>query len=108
MLAETPQPSGGLLLIFLLFLLGVAAAHVAIVGMGCLWALRAGRGTQGALVGFLLVGIVEVLYVIVAVPSLFRGEPNYYFASALLPLGAQVTLYLGARRGSGRVGGPGA
>ena len=81
MLAETPQPSGGLV----------------VVGLGCFWAWWAGRGSTAALVGFVIVGAVETLYVTAAVPTLFRGEPNYYLAAAALPLAAQVALYLVGR-----------
>ena len=106
-LAETPQPSGGLVVVILLFLLAVLLAHLVIVGLGCFWAWWAGRGSTAALVGFVIVGAVEALYLTGAVASLFRGEPSYYLAAAALPLAAQVGLYLVARTRGPRAGRPG-
>lgn len=96
-LAETPQPSGGLVVVILLILLAILLAHLVTVGLGCFWAWRAGRGSTPALVGFVIVATVEALYLIGAVASRFRGEPSFYLAAAALPLAAQVGLYLVAR-----------
>lgn len=101
MLAESPQPDGGLVVVILVVLLGVLVAHVAVVALGCIWAWRAGRGSRLALVGLAIVGALEVLYLMGAVPGLLWKEPNYYLASAALPLAAQVALYAGARAGRG-------
>ena len=106
-LAETPQPSGGLVVLILLFLLVVLLAHVVFVGLGCFLAWWAGRGSTAALVGFVIVGAVEALYLTAAVASLFRGEPSYYLAAAALPLAAQVGLYLAARTRRPPSDGPG-
>lgn len=100
-LAETPQPDGGLVVIILVILLGVLVAHVAVVALGSFWAWRAGRGSRLALVGFGIIGALEVLYLMAAVPGLLRGNPSFYLASAALPLAAQVALYAGARAGQG-------
>lgn len=106
MLAETPQPDGGLLLILILVLLGFLVAHVVVVSLGCFWAWRAGRGSQSALAGFLLVAAVEGLFIGIAVISLLEGSLNLYFGSAVVPLAAQVALYVGAGGGRATAGEP--
>lgn len=96
-LAETPQPTGGQVLVLLLILAGVLIVHVAVVVLGCVWAWKAGRGSASALIGLAVVAALEALFVLVAIPSVVRGEPNYYLAWAAVPLVAQLALWAGAR-----------
>ncbi len=44
-----------------------------------------------------IVGALEALFVLAAIPSTVRGEPNLYLASAAVPLVAQLALWAGAR-----------
>lgn len=101
MLAETPTFTSGEMLLILLVLVGVVAVAVTTFALGCFWARRAGRGSKPALVGWLVVASLEVLFLLPTLPGVLRGE---LFVTAV-PLGAlacQVALYLTARgeRGS--------
>ena len=96
-LAEAVSFTEEQMLVILLVILGILAAHVVAAGLGCLWAWRAGRGSQLALVGWLAVLGLEVLYVLMAVPGVLQGEPNAFLMSAALPLGAQAFLFARSR-----------
>lgn len=103
MLAETPTFTSGEILLILLVLVGVVAVAVATFALGCLWAWRAGRGSKPALVGWVVVASLEVLFLLPTLPGSLKGE---LFAVAP-PLGAltcQVVLYLTAKGklGAGR------
>jgi len=96
-LAETIKLSGTEVLIILLVLVGILAIGVAVLGLGCLWAWRAGRGSQLALAGWVVCGTLEGSVVLLSLVDLLRGRVN---ALAIIPaaaLAAQVGLYLAAR-----------
>ncbi len=103
MLAETPTFTSGEILLILIVLVGLVAVAVATFALGCLWAWRAGRGSKAALVGWVAVASLEVLFVLPSLPDALRG--GLFAVSA--PLGAltcQVVLYLTAKGklGAGR------
>jgi hypothetical protein len=97
-LAETVSFTEEEILVIRLVLLGILAAHVVVAGLGCFWAWRAGRGSQPSTVAWLVVLAIESMYLAMALPSLLRGEPNFYLGGAAVPLAAQVLLFLGARK----------
>lgn len=97
-LAETPQPSGSLVFLILLVLLAVVVVHLAAVILGSVWAWRAGRGSQPSLVGFVLIGSFESLYLLGTLSSVVQGEPNLYLGWVAVPLLAQIVLYIASRR----------
>lgn len=96
-LAETVSFTEEEMLVILLVLLGILALHVVAALLGCFWAWRAGRGSQLALVGWLLVLALEGLYVMMAIPSLLEARPNLFLSSAAVPLAAQLFLFTRAR-----------
>lgn len=97
MLAETPQPDGGLLLVIILVVLGILAMAVATMALGCLWAWKAGRGSQLALGGWVACFTVEGFILLFAVGGLVSGKPHLLLFAPALAVAAQVALYLGAR-----------
>jgi len=96
MLAETVKLSGGEVLIILLVLLGMLAVVLAVVVLGCVWAWKAGRGSETAKVLWIVCASLEALALLSAAPSALFGRS---FA-AVFPagaLGAQLALYFGAK-----------
>lgn len=96
-LAEAVSFTEEQMLVILLVILGVLALHVVAAALGCVWAWRAGGGSQLALVGWLVLLGFEVLYVSMAVPGLLGGEPNLLLCSAAVPVAAQLFLFVRAR-----------
>jgi hypothetical protein len=96
-LAETIKLSGTEVLIILLVLLGSLLAVVAVMGLGCLWAWRAGRGSQLALAGWVVCGTLEGSVILLGLASLLRGQVNAVGTVPAGALAAQVGLYLAAR-----------
>ena len=105
MLAETPQLIDGEVLVFLLVLLvAMLLATVAVFALGCLWAWKAGRGSQPALVGWILVASLEAFALLLGVLSLLDGTVNLFLTAPLGALAVQAALYAVARdkeRGGG-------
>jgi hypothetical protein len=96
-LAETIKLSGTEVLVILLVLVGILAIGVAVLGLGCLWAWRAGRGSQLALAGWLVCGTLEGAVILVSLVDLVRGRINPLPSIPAAALAAQVGLYLAAR-----------
>jgi len=96
-LAETIKLSGGEVLVILLVLIGMAVVAAAFLALGCVWAWRAGRGSQAALAGWIVCAVVEGLLLLQVIGSLFQGRPNFLGAVPAGALAAQVGLYLAAR-----------
>ncbi len=96
MLAETITFTDEEILVFLVVLLAFAALTLTAVVLGCIWAWLAGRGSQRALVGWVIIGSLEGLVLLSAIPGLFSG-PNLFPLLPLTVLGLQVGLYLGGR-----------
>lgn len=95
-LAETPTFGGPEILVILLVLLGILAASAAFVTLGCVWAWMAGKGSQRALVGWIVLGSLEVLLLAASIPDLVSGASRF----VVLPLAAialQVALFLRGR-----------
>ena len=105
MLAETPQLIDGDVLVFLLVLLvAILLAAAAVVALGCLWAWKAGRGSQPALVGWILVASFESYLLLHGVLILLGGTGNLFLIAPLGAIGVQGALYAVARekaRGGG-------
>lgn len=90
-LAETVSIDGGALLLILVVLLVLAALWCALMVLGCVWAVRAGRGSRRALTGWVIVSVLEVL------PAL--GGLGTILAVPGLAFLVQVGLYAWARNG---------
>ena len=102
MLAETVSIDGGTLLLILAALLVVLAVTVAIVVFGFVLAPRAGRGSQQALVWWVIIVTVEALYALGGVAAILSGDFSIF---GLLPpaiIAGQVALFLQARKDAGR------
>lgn len=97
MLAETIKLSGTEVLIILVVLVGILASGLAVLGLGCLWAWRAGRGSQLALAGWVVCGTLEGAVVLLSLVDLLRGRINPLPVIPAAALAAQVGLYLAAR-----------
>ena len=102
MLAETVSIDGGTLLLILAALFVALAIAVAIVVFGFVLAPRAGRGSQRALVWWVVIIAVEVLYALGGVAAIFAGE---FSILVLLPpaiIAGQVAMFVQARKDAGR------
>ena len=96
MLAETVSFTEQEMLIILLVLLGFLVLTVAAFVLGCFWAWRAGRGSQAALVGWIVVGpLVLVPAVLVSLPGVVRGSFSFIFPACLLA--TQGALYFASK-----------
>jgi len=99
MLAETVSFTDQQILIILLVLLGFLVVAVASFVLGCFWAWRAGRGSQSALVGWLLIGVLPFSCALLAsIPGL--ADTIFLLAVFSLALASQVGLYVAAKRRS--------
>lgn len=99
MLAETIKLSGGEVLVVLLVLLGILAVVAAVVVLGCVWAWKAGRGSELALALWIVCASLEALALLGAAPSLIKG--NFFIVGPTGALGLQAALYFGARTSAG-------
>lgn len=102
MLAETVSIDGGTLLFILAALLVVVGLAIALVVFGFVLAPRAGRGSQRALVWWVIIVAVEVLYALGGVAAIFTGDFSLF---ALVPpaiIAGQVTMFLRAGKEGGR------
>lgn len=101
MLAESVSIDGGTLLLILAAVLVVLGIAVAIIVFGFVLAPRAGRGSQRALVWWVVIVAVEVLYALGGVAAVVAGD---FSLLVLLPpaiIAGQVALFLRARKGTG-------
>jgi len=98
-LTGTPQPDGGLVLILILILLAMLLAAVATVALGCLWAWKAGRGSQLGLCGWVVCAALEAFVLLFAVGGSSLASPTSCSSHLPLPLQLRVALYLRARGG---------
>jgi len=96
-LAETIKLSSGEVTVILLVLLGMVIVFVGTLTLGCLWAWRAGQGSQLALGGWVVCGTLEGLLMLTSLPGLATGRPNLLAGVPAGALAAQVALFLVAR-----------
>jgi hypothetical protein len=93
-LGETVQIDPGVVLLILGVLLVLLLLAVAVVVLGFVWAGRAGRGSQRALVGWAVVAVLEAL--VFAASGFDTGNSAFW-----IPLGVlagQVATFAAARR----------
>ncbi len=89
MLAEAVSINGGTLLLILLFLVAMVVVWCALVVFGCRLAKQAGQGSRQALVGWAVVGVLELAPLVVGfTPLLLVG---------VAVLGLQAAFYLRAK-----------
>ena len=100
LLAEAVSFTEEEILVILLVLLGMLLVAVSAVVLGCIWAWRAGRGSQLALGGFAAVVGLEALATVARLPDAVGGDVAMAPAAVIA---LQVALYLTAR-GRGRSG----
>jgi hypothetical protein len=95
---EGPQIDGGVLVVILVIFLLFVAAVIGVVVAGCVWAARAGRGSERARTGWACVALVEgaVLLRGLAGLAMDGGEP-YTAMAASFALGLQGLLYARAK-----------
>jgi hypothetical protein len=99
---ETPQISGGVLVIILVVFLLFAAAVIGVVVAGCRWADRAGRGSEQARMRWFAVAVVEGGFVLRGLVGLVTGTGGTFLLTvAAGALGLQSLLYTRAKRGRG-------
>ena len=102
MLAETVSIDGGALLLILVALLVVVGLAIGLVVLGFVLAPRAGRGSQRALVWWVVIVALELLYAVGAVAAVFAGD---FSPLVLLPpaiIACQAAMFLQARKDAGR------
>jgi hypothetical protein len=102
MLAETVSIDGGTLLLILAALVLVLALSVAVVVFGFVLAPRAGRGSQRALVWWVIILALESLYALGAVGAVFAGDVSLFTLLPVAIIAGQVALYVQARKDAGR------
>lgn len=95
LLAEAVSFTEEEILVILLLLLGMLLAAVVFVALGCVWAWKAGRGSQLALAGAITIVSVEALVLLVTLPSVLSGDPFVVAPGGALAL--QAGLYFVAR-----------
>jgi glycine/serine hydroxymethyltransferase len=95
-LAESPQFTGADIALILLVLLGLLAAVVGTVVAGCIFARKAARGSQKALILWGVVALVEVAFAIFA--TVAGGQLAALIGGGALAL--QAALYFTARAGT--------
>ena len=88
-LAESVSLDGGALLVILVIFLALMAVWCAVMVLGCVWAVRAGRGSRLALAGWAVVALIELLPAASAIGSIL-ALPALVFV-------LQVGLYFWAR-----------
>ena len=96
-LAEAPSFTAEEVFFALLVLVVLALASLAVLVLGFVWAGRAGRGSQAALVGWTMVLAIEGL----AVVSVLATDPGGGVAWPLGLMAAQTAVFLRARRRRG-------
>lgn len=95
---EGPQIDGEVLVIILVVFLLFAAGVIGLVVAGCVWAGRAGRGSQRAKIGWLCVAVLEGAVMLGGLVSLLTGGGEPYPAmAASIALGIQTLLYARAK-----------
>lgn len=99
-LAETIQLTNAeatvlLLILLALFLMVVALAVLAV--LGCVWAYRAGRGSKRARQGWIIVGTIESLALLLFIPSALGAHLSIPVLFPVLALAAQAGFYLHGR-----------
>jgi len=91
----------GLLIFLVLFYAAIAAAACLVAGLGCWCAYRAARGSTSANVGLLVLGSIEIVVQVLALPPLFDGSFSVLNLLPAVALGAQAAVYLIAWRRNG-------
>ncbi|MEO5679000.1 MAG: hypothetical protein ABIS47_04945 [Acidimicrobiales bacterium] len=103
MLAESIQLTNAeatALLLILLALLLIVVAMAVLAVLGCVWAYRAGRGSRRARQGWIIVGTIESLTLLLSVPSALGRHLSISMLFPVLALAAQAALHqLGRSRG---------
>lgn len=94
-LAEGPSFTGPEVTVIILVLLTMFLLICGVMVLGCILAQRAGRGSQNALVGWLVIAFFELMYLVRGLIDL-PPELSVYIVAAVLVL--QVGLFVAARR----------
>jgi hypothetical protein len=102
MLAETVSIDGGTLLVILAALVLVLALSIAVVVFGFVLAPRAGRGSQRALVWWVIILALEMLYALGGVTAIFAGDFSLFVLLPPAIIACQVAMYVQARKDAGR------
>ena len=102
MLAETVSIDGGALLLILVVGLLILALAVAVVVFGFVLAPRAGRGESPALGWWVAIVALEGLYCVGSLAAVLSGDFTPGILVPLVIVGAQVAIFLRARRDADR------
>ena len=95
---EGPQIDGGVLVIILVVFLLFVAAVIGVVVLGCVWARRAGHGSQLARTGLVCVAVLEGAVLLWGLVDLAAGGGEPYTAmAASFALGLQGLIYARAK-----------
>jgi len=94
LLAEAVSIDGGTLVLILVIALAVLALAVGVAVLGCVFAYRAGKGSSAAMIGLIIIGVLEAFSLLSATGNLLRGDFNLFSTLALIPIAAQIGLYL--------------
>lgn len=84
----------GLLIFLLLFYVVIAAAACVVAGLGCWCAYRAARGSTSAQVGLVVLGSIEFVVQVFALPPVFDGTFSVLNVLPAVALVAQAAVYL--------------
>jgi hypothetical protein len=95
---EGPQIAGGVLVIILVVFLLFVASVIGVVVAGCVWAGRAGRGSERARIGLVCVAVLEGAVLLQGLVGLATGRGGPYGAmAASFALGLQGLIYARAK-----------
>lgn len=94
MLAEAVGPDADALTVIILIFLGLVALTAVLALLGGVWAYRTGRGSARARVGWICIGSVEVLALLLGTPALVKGGVDLLLLSPAVALAVQAALYL--------------
>ena len=98
MLAETPSIDPAALILILVMLVLILASAVAILVFGFVLAPRAGRGSQRALVWWVIIIALEGLYAVAGVASVFTSGFTIFVLVPPAVIAAQVAMFVQARK----------
>lgn len=93
--AEGPSFTGPQVTVIILVLVTMFLLICGAMVLGCVLAERAGRGSQNALVGWLVIAVLELMYVVRGLIDL-PPELSVYIVAGVFVF--QVGLFLAARR----------
>lgn len=97
-LAESISISGPELVLILALFLVVVVGFIAMMAFGCVLARKAGQGSSSALVGWIIIAVIEASVVLPRIPRIIGGARFSLVALApAIALAVQASMYRSAK-----------